>query len=382
MDFSSTRARNEALITMAEANTASPKTLAAESLVHAVEGWRFLAAAISSLISHGQKQSIHFAYYAELRAAVSILAGNGLRVKYPTSSYVEQGGSEQAPTWKREGTHKLVWRLWKDWTAGTDADSLFLDGLKVHPAIPLRLFKDAIAHVSAASNLAAWGRDLQLEHEHNARNAASYEAIDAWTNLSPMVDADFSFPQELWALAEPTTAGLQFEAQLVHWLLKTEAAKLDALQADSGKPWLIRVLGEVERLSGVSENEIRLALSLDSDPSPVFDHAFSPAVEAKNVIARAFFLLRIACLPLRASLSPAGAAPAQAWLHDWLHEAGVLPNPSQMNISDAWADYEPLISVDSPAHPLASNTLNDRTISSEILRLARPEAILVWSVCQ
>ncbi len=370
-----------ALLTSLEMDTASPKTLAAESLVHTTEGWRFLASALTALLAHGDMQAIHFAYYAEVRAAVSLLASFGLRVKYPRSAYLETSGSERSPSWRRDRTHELVWALWSDWVQTSAAEEFFLDGLRIHPSVSLRAFRDAIASVSASVNLTAWGRDLRLNNEHTARNRASYEAVQACEGISFMEQADFEFVRDLWALAEPTGVGLQFEAQLVHWMLKKEKHDRELTgPAGAGDEWLDMVLTAVERSTGVPTEELKAALSLDANASTVFDAAFSVDVGAKNITARAFFLLRLSTLAVASAFVAQSGTPGKAWLREWLQHAGLYVPSDEIIPADIWADFEHLVRMQAPALPLPATLIQDASLASDVLKLARPEAVLAWSV--
>jgi hypothetical protein len=375
-----------ALISPADAKTASPRTLAAESLVHATEGWKFLSSALTALLAHNEKQAIHYAYYAELRATVSILSSYGLRVRYPQSSYLEKGGSEKLPSWKKDKTHTLVWRLWSDWALTLPAEDLFLDSLRVHPSVSLRFFKDAISTVSASANLTAWARDLQLDHEHEARNDASYEAGYSRENLRFMDASDFEFVRDLWALVEPSAVGLQFEAQLVHWMLKSTAKDEEANELAStaktggGARWINRVMTEVERLTGVPTTELETALSISTAPSQVFDFAFAPVLGAKNIVSRAFFLLRLATLPIGSAFIHEPRTLGKTWLRDWLHHSGLFDPADGISPADVWADFEHLSTLQSPPVPLPKNLLQDTSIALDILKLGRPDAVMAWSV--
>jgi len=54
--------------------------LALSCPLHALDGWRYLSAALVSLLNGARTEALHLAYYAELRAALSILAGSGIAV--------------------------------------------------------------------------------------------------------------------------------------------------------------------------------------------------------------------------------------------------------------------------------------------------------------
>jgi hypothetical protein len=58
-----------------------PTELASEQVFHMIEGWRYASAATTAFLNNSQQTALHFAYYAELRAALSLLSWSGIRVK-------------------------------------------------------------------------------------------------------------------------------------------------------------------------------------------------------------------------------------------------------------------------------------------------------------
>lgn len=374
------------LISETDATTASPMTLAAESLAHSTEGWRYLSSALTALLANAEKQAVHFAYYAELRAAISILASHGLRVRQPTSTYVESNGVEARPLWLKESTHTLVWALWKEWATTNPAEDLFLGGLRVHPSVSLRAFKDAIAQVSVSTNLTTWARDLHFDNEKRARNDASYEALHARQPFTFMASEDFAFVRSLWELAEPTGVGLTFECQLVRWMLEKGADDEERSTLDSGGPpgagerWIFNVLASIEHSTGVSNAELKTVLSLDEPSSQVFAYAFDTAVGPRNIVARAFFLLRLSMLPLTSAFSQYPATLAKQWLREWLEHCGLFDPASGIDPADIWADFSHLGEVIDPTSALPAQMINDANLALDTLKLAKPEAVIAWSV--
>ena len=54
--------------------------IAASTCLHANDGWSYLGRAFACLIAGDAHRALHLGYYAELRAAMSLLAGNGIGV--------------------------------------------------------------------------------------------------------------------------------------------------------------------------------------------------------------------------------------------------------------------------------------------------------------
>src|SRR6266481_5958480 len=52
--------------------------LALSTCCHALDGWRYLSQASIALMTGARNQALHLAYYAELRAALSILGSSGI----------------------------------------------------------------------------------------------------------------------------------------------------------------------------------------------------------------------------------------------------------------------------------------------------------------
>lgn len=355
----------------------SPKKLAADSLAHALEGWKYLASAINAMLLHNELQAIHFAYYAELRASISILSSYGMRISYPQSTYLESIGNEKKPSWFNCPTHKLVWKLWNEWINSRAAESLLMDKLRVHPSVTLRNFKDSMATISVSSTLATWGQDLKIDKDHQARNAASYDPQVVQTTFKPMCHEDYEFVRDLWVLAEPTLCGLQFECQLVNWLLK-ETKNNEKVELNSD--WIKKIFSGVERLTGIDANTIGSSISFESNLSPVFANAFSQDVSAKNIISRAFFLLRIANLAIDNALINQPNSHAKGWLSTWLSMQGFVGKLDEISSWDLWADYQDILSNPLPPLPLPEQILNNPNNSHVAMKLARPEVIVAWSL--
>ena len=67
--------------------------VAASAPLHASDGWHYLARAFGA-ISHGDRNTaIHLAYYAELRAAMAILASEGIGVLNYVHVVVDSSGN-------------------------------------------------------------------------------------------------------------------------------------------------------------------------------------------------------------------------------------------------------------------------------------------------
>jgi len=365
------------LLPIVEPDT-TPASLAVESLVHLTEGWRFLSAALAASLNNSSSQAIHFAYYAELRAAISLLSSHGMRVNNRRNTYLNSAGNSTIPPWANRGTHDVVWALWKDWSATATAECLLMDQLYVLPSVRIRDLKACVSKISAPPTLAQWALDLSMGNEHYARNEASYLASAARGPISMMLPADFELVRDLWALAEPSGFGLRFEQELARYLVSQAMMDADpnpAVQAT----WLAGLIADVARDTGCSPASLD-ALFRDATPiSPVFNHAFDAATKPINMLARAFFLLRLATLMQKDAHVAHPATVAKEWLKDWLEHAGLFDRTTGVLPEDKWLDFEHLIRMPTPTLPLPATLHSNARQSVDAHLLTRTDAVLAWS---
>lgn len=205
--------------------------LAAEQIVHLMDGWRYAASAIAAFLRNSPSETIHFAYYAELRAAMSLYSGSGVRLEQNDNYYVDSTGrkfSQQAgKNDKQLHTHTIAWSLWNAWISRTDAQDLVLDGLRIAPSISLRAMVPVLTLFSPSHTIGAWGYDLisQPKADRSERNNASYKALLASKPLIKMTDRDLEFVLALCRLLLPAQSGLKnslaFDSALLQFLAIT-----------------------------------------------------------------------------------------------------------------------------------------------------------------
>lgn len=83
---------------------------------HALDGWRYLSQAALALISGARNNALHLAYYAELRAALSILAGAGIGILKAKHFALTASGQVN---WFSGTTHKTAWTALAEWAKET-----------------------------------------------------------------------------------------------------------------------------------------------------------------------------------------------------------------------------------------------------------------------
>jgi hypothetical protein len=103
--------------------------LAASSLTHCMDGWNYVSNAIDSLINGEKHIAVHMAYYAELRAAMSFLATEGIgifnanHVSANHTNRIMRSPDLRRGTANLNGTHQFLWESLASWIANKDASN-------------------------------------------------------------------------------------------------------------------------------------------------------------------------------------------------------------------------------------------------------------------
>jgi hypothetical protein len=359
------------------ANSASPqKIVAAEQLIHMVEGWRYAAASITAFLSNSHGAATHFAYYAELRAAMSLFASSGLRVKQGDYFYLDATGQKVSATSER--THTAVWGLWSRWVERNDAQNLFLEKIRLSPKITLRNIVTELTYVNTTAPLKKWGADLvNISLDHEARNVSSYDAY--WTEkpLTLMAKSEPELVKEIWQLFLNDGTGLVFDSALIAKFVD------DALGTMTQPPNSVAsartaLAQRIGNKTGIDPTSIDRRLS-GAYPSRPFALAVSSSTGAENVLVRAFFLLRMSMLAAKTGLQAAGNKSASTWIENWLIHAGLWSPSWNIGLADLEEDYRVAVSAFKCEAPLP-NSLWEGENGEHSIRLMRPEACIAWGL--
>lgn len=146
-------------------------------LGHMFDGWRYLSKSLMSLANGDRSNAIHLAYYAELRAALSILASSGIGIINKHNFVIDKHG---AIKWFGGETHHVTWGSLGAWASrvgtGELIYSLFsaegLNGLEWAEVCNLgtKQFSDI-----PGNWVKEWAVDLKnITEDRQARNQASY----------------------------------------------------------------------------------------------------------------------------------------------------------------------------------------------------------------
>lgn len=333
--------------------------IAASAPLHCADGWSLLGRALHCHADRDADATRHLAYYAELRAAMSLLATEGIGVFYRRQFVVEAPlGCEEL---RSGGTHEFVWLALEHWS-GLPRSAELLATVIRPGGVPLedwlQHFRGAVASWLPIGTdwLRSWGLDLKrLSEDRDARNEASYRPTRLKSKRFLHVPESSAFMRNLWTMCEPYGAS-RFEPIDRH-LLRTSVER--AFNAETGKEPAEDAPGFSKRVDsmvkavapgGPSHERWKRFLTRRDDPddSAVTAEA-SGDVTAEHpghhvqVMARAMLLLRVAtgacCLLLAAASF--GRHELEFWWRSFGEERGLWgPGDEPDDFVDLWADIE------------------------------------------
>ncbi|HMM45795.1 MAG TPA: hypothetical protein PKE41_09200 [Candidatus Macondimonas sp.] len=370
------------------------KCLAAEQIAHLVEGWRYCAAAFHASLVNATDNAQHFAYYAELRAAMSLFSGSGIRVNRHNPFFLD--ARRQQHSLKKQPTHTIVWAFWPLWAQRADALDLLKRKITLVPGVTIDDVETSLIGLGASQCLQGWGYDLlQLENDHNARNIASYEAFWATRPLTHMEQGELNLLSDLWTLLLPEDgARLRFDIELICYLVRRALSTLKLSRSNhdpedgetAGSPTemlthedadLQQIVSAVAAQTGANEGHLMRVLTSGSIVTP-FTRAEEKSSEVANMLCRAVFLLRLATLSVNERLPQPGSA-AKSWIANWLEYAGLGDKESDVEFADFSEDWRLALEDFSPQAPLPLTLWNEQNARRSTL-LSRPDACLAWGV--
>jgi hypothetical protein len=335
--------------------------VSASAPTHVIDGWSYLGRAVEATLRGDSYAATHLGYYAELRAAMGLLASEGIGIFRKQHPVVDV--HSMTHPFRGSGTHSDIWPILQHWATLKRATDL-LDDLVRPQAIRLSEWLNAakvIIPVRAVAQhwLKSWGLDLALaEDDRDNRNLASYRPSEFRRPARLDVHKQTTFVEDLWKLFEPTTAR---RFPILERLLLRSAYRTGAT---SPIP-----LADIQSL-GFTENESSdwiAFLQRTDDPSPLQLAEKGVPIEDPTchlgIISRAALLLFVASAAARRLLSTAGYSATDI-LFWWgqqgedraLWNIGSVPDDPQ----DLWADISQ--AIDDSAIWRANNSTPDASL--------------------
>lgn len=372
--------------------------VSASAPTHIVDGWSFFSRAVDAAVKGDTYSAIHFGYYAELRAAMGLLASEGVGIFNNKHPIVQKNGTvhnvPKIEIWRGGAyvqgwgaTHAIVWPLLNFWAKQKSAAQLF-DHIIQPGGFPLSRWLTECG-VSAPSSTIAdkclrmWGVDLASTNEdHSNRNLVSYRPSGFRPAVSLTPAEVLTFVEDLWLLFEPSPQRSRFQTLEQHLLREVfRFSSKTPSQAD------IERLG-LEPLE--AENWARFFASTQT-LAPLSDCQIVGRVEEPRchlqVLSRAALLLFLASASTRKHLV-AGRFDSEElafWWHQFGIERGLWPPDGAPDDSlDVWGEVS--TSIDEVRAWRSSQPANfplhsvNRDIAAPMRRLSGFEIGSVWGL--
>lgn len=336
--------------------------VAACAPMHCADGWSYLGRSLSAIMFGDPHRAIHLAYYAELRAALSLLAAEGVGVfDLDHVAIVARDTVERIdppnPS-KPIGTHQMAWQSLEAWSQLQKSGDLFLD-LLTPSGKSMRKWIDPVRGQTTFIRLArdwliAWGMDIQeFVKDRNSRNDSSYRPDGISSTLSIKPSDALSFVANVWRLLEPRHSSA-FDNLDCHLLRITLERLFFALNSAThkAKPEAFKIFLLKARENGFTGSNKDswfkfMSRQIDPDDPLVVQlsnkPASDPGVGALSVISRATLLLRLASGSakklLLTSVYPSGSI--EFWQRQFAISRGLVFDPSGGGSAlDLWLDVE------------------------------------------
>ena len=120
--------------------------IAASSPLHTADGWGYLGRALDAHAHGDRGVARHLGYYAELRAAMGLLATEGICVLNYTHAVLND--ARETTTFSGGGTHRFAWAALDIWS-GTSAASELLGRIIAPESIDITTWVKALPHGGA-----------------------------------------------------------------------------------------------------------------------------------------------------------------------------------------------------------------------------------------
>ncbi|HBO5133741.1 TPA: hypothetical protein ACXJVA_005548 [Pseudomonas aeruginosa] len=384
------------LVTTADGPYTKPElneVIATSTILHLYDGWSYLAEALKASYRSEAGIARHLAYYAELRAAMSILAASGIGI-FNNHHVILDSNDQLIAIPGKIATHQIAWLALQEW--GTFHSSGVLLGNEINAfgntlSEWTREFQGTSTFsLTGAEWVNNWGLDLnQFSQDRNSRNEVSYRVNFNYLSPSKNPSELASFISDLWTNTEPGSSSFVL---LDQFLVRSALEKIyqSKVRSHLGEDYRCRIENTCKKLG--AENYIDfLCRRISPDDPEIIKYAGKTSGvydthQYLEVISRSYLLLRIATASTRSLLrnSSISIDDISFW---WTHvgtESGLWPRSTPPadpletwdNINLSLEDFNEWIQVGN------SNCWHDlhKDIGTTINSLARTELAALWGI--
>jgi len=378
--------------------------IAASVSLHASDGWSYLGRAVACVLAGDTHRALHLAYYAELRAGLSLLASAGVGI-FNHRHYVVPAVNSASKLHVQLGTHVTAWLALEHWAQQPASGALFTDLVRPEG----RTLNDWFQPQGGAATLAPqakdwfmqWGMDLGLaSKDRDARNESSYRPDGIPAIWQSFPKDGLEFVRDTWSALEPssTSSFEQIDRHILRLALERHFHGLTgrvAVATDPAFAALVNSAVDAQGFADATADRLKKFLLRQAAPTDPLIFRYStlppgtPATDALAVLSRAVLLLRIATGSAQGLLHQAGVGADV--LSFWWQKVGEArglwpPDAPPTTLSDLWADVEESLSDLSTIEaddPSALESVNGIAFRAEVRLgvLSSHERVGLWGLC-
>lgn len=374
----------------------------ASSLLHCSDGWSYLGRALHAILWGDPHRAVHLAYYAELRAAMSLLASEGIGI-FNRQHFFVDGPDRVTRAKSGAGTHDFVWDCLETWSGQARSGVLF-SSIVTPNQLPLTEWLQPIGGASAAQPKARqwfrqWGMDLRLQtRDRDARNESSYRPDGIPVSWKSNVKDALDFALQAWdALGQGGKASFgELDRHILRITLDTtfkgrtgSSPSDDPAAFRSFIDGVLKYLGLDERLS--QKWRLFLTREENSEDHTILKHSANVSVDdisAEGIWSRAALLLRLASGSVLRLLMAAGISGDEIrfWWNDLGQSRGIWTGDRDIDdLEDLWADIDPVLEqlrqyqADTPSDHKTFHDAGTK-LANAIAALGGCERFAIWSM--
>lgn len=372
--------------------------LAVAAPTHCADGWGYLSRGFHSYLIGDPHSAWHFAYYAELRAAQSILSASGCGAFNTWNCCLDVAGNIQPLS--KMPTHAMVW-LALEYLASKSpsasagiAAAMTILGVST-PEIVQYAYPGRQTTATSSNWVSSWIYDLQTSSSDKGfRNRCSYNPHFV-TPHNADVGEYVSLVTALWEMLEPSPGAtfMELDKQIVRDILRKEARDSLRLNGKQDSPEELKNELEeaykkiVDAAPTFQSIPVQFITNAQSSEHPLLHYARDNAVSPdtpRPVLARATLLLRIATGMTQNLLRDTGQISKLGfWLDGLAEQQGIVSSKAELpsDRSDLYIDCMLAAEDLQRAHAAGSNSLAS-LFESPVIKphlLSQTERIVQWS---
>lgn len=371
---------------------------------HCLDGWSYLSRSVSALVARDGHSAKHMAYYAQLRAAMSMLAVSGVGIFNGLNICVDANGAVHKLEDNRENkgghnTHSIVWPALDAWLRIDTNAARFLSAIKLHGSN----LKDALDSIwpnrqpvsIVVPMIDAWAFDLNVATQHHEqRNISSYTPHDL-NEIPCSFQDEMDFLSETWNALEPSMPSgfTQLDNHLLRRMFQMVHQQDNSVLDPEDRVPLANssVVTRYSELEPALQQAVPQPFLVDeagaSEPQ-IFQLASTDGSTPRAMISRAVLLLRAATALNVLTLNEAGFSQHGTEIRPWIdpllvHRGIVAADALPDRMADLWdstkfavEDFQASLAACS-YDPQAFFTANDNGTPA----VTQLERAAMWGIC-